>query len=200
MRGSRRARGPTAGFTLLELLVALAVLGFLMAGLQQGLRFGLAAWDGQTRVMERRGDIDAVDRALRRLLERAMPGGSGPLTPGLRGGGAALQWLTDLPVGAETGFSPQAEAALGVDAAGRLVLRWRTWRHLRPLAPPPPPTETVLLEGLSRLELSYWSRGTWLGAWTQPELPQLIRLRLVFPEGDARRWPDIVVAPRRERG
>ena len=37
------------GFTLLEMLAVLAVLGLLLAGLSQGIRFGLRAWDMQAR-------------------------------------------------------------------------------------------------------------------------------------------------------
>ena len=38
------------GFTLLEILVALTVLGFLLAGLAQGVHFGLLAWGTEVRL------------------------------------------------------------------------------------------------------------------------------------------------------
>jgi len=66
--------GRAAGFTLLEILVALVVLGFLMVGLSQGVRFGLTAWGMQERLINQRGDLDAVDRALRQLVARMDPG------------------------------------------------------------------------------------------------------------------------------
>jgi len=44
------------GFTLLEILVALAVFAFLVLGLTQGTRFGLAAWDRQARTVDRARD------------------------------------------------------------------------------------------------------------------------------------------------
>ena len=50
-----------AGFTLLEVLVALSVLGFLMLGLAQGLRFGLLAWDRQAQVIAARSDTSPAD-------------------------------------------------------------------------------------------------------------------------------------------
>ena len=31
------------------------------------------------------------------------------------------------------------------------------------------------------------------------DMPALIRFRIVFPSGDPRRWPDVVVAPMRGR-
>jgi general secretion pathway protein J len=57
--------------------------------------------------------------------------------------------------------------------------------------------ETVLLEDIDRLELAYW-RGAWVTRWEAAALPQLVRVRIVFPHGDPRHWPDILVAPRRE--
>ena len=47
---------PANGFTLLELLIALTVLGFLLAGLAQGVHFGLLAWrtGGTTDQQQRR--------------------------------------------------------------------------------------------------------------------------------------------------
>ena len=47
-----------SGFTLMETLVALVVLGFIVAGLAQGLRFGLVAWDRQAVVIDRDGAPD----------------------------------------------------------------------------------------------------------------------------------------------
>ena len=73
-----------AGFTLLEILVALAVLGFLLLGLTQGARFGLAAWDSQARLLDRTGDLQVADRTLRRILSRLVPLDD-DRRPGLRG-------------------------------------------------------------------------------------------------------------------
>jgi prepilin-type N-terminal cleavage/methylation domain-containing protein len=42
----RRRQG---GFTLLEVLISLVILGFLLVGLTYGLRAGLALWAAQQR-------------------------------------------------------------------------------------------------------------------------------------------------------
>lgn len=193
-----------AGFTLLELLVALVVLGFILAGLSQGVRYGLRATDVQARTLAEQGELDAVDRALRRLIEQMDPS-SARDGPGLRGGAARMVFASELPEAAVTqsGGQPtrRAEVSLGVDGARRLVLRAVPRPAGKPFGPPPPPLETELLRGVDRIELAYWPRGPaprWTGAWTADSLPLLIRLRVVFPPGDRRRWPDIVAAPKRE--
>jgi general secretion pathway protein J len=92
-------------------------------------------------------------------------------------------------------------ATLKVDASHRLVLRWWPSLHARRLRPQPPaPTETELLRGVSRIELSFWrTGGNWVSSWQSADLPALVRVRLQFPRGDPRHWPDIVAAPRLDR-
>jgi len=50
-----------AGFTLLEIVVALAVFGFLLLGLSHTVRFGLTAWRQDTRMSEEKTDLEAID-------------------------------------------------------------------------------------------------------------------------------------------
>ena len=72
--GRMRRRAPQAGFTLLEILVALVVLGFLLLGLAEGVRFGLRAWDTETRLVDRGADMDAMERVMRHAIVAADPG------------------------------------------------------------------------------------------------------------------------------
>ncbi|HYZ31472.1 MAG TPA: hypothetical protein VE684_04215, partial [Crenalkalicoccus sp.] len=183
---------------MLEVLVALSVLGFLVLGLTQGMRFGLAAWDAQSRVAGIYGDLDVVDRALRRVVEQIVPT-KDTSRPAIRGTARGFECVTALPVAAEALPSRQVMAAVRVDRS-RLVLRWVPYRHARRLGPLPLPEETELLRGVERLELAYWSAAAgagWLSTWNRIEPPGLVRIRLVFSEGDRRHWPDIVVAPMR---
>jgi general secretion pathway protein J len=190
------ARGRDAGFTLLEVLAALTVLGFLMLALTQGVRFGLVAWERQSRATATRSELDALDRVLRRLIEQMDPGTRRD-PPIVAGAAGSLEFRTNLGPAAGPLSVRDAEVRLAVEG-GRLVLRWRP--HLRAIrfAAPPPPNETELLRGLSGLEISYWGAAGWQPSWTERALPTLIRLRLRFAAGDQRRWPDIVVAPLRE--
>jgi general secretion pathway protein J len=201
MRPAPRRPTRQAGFTLLEVLVALAVLGFLALGLAGGVRFGLGAWESQARLIDRTGDLDVADRALRRIVAQLVPTDDARL-PGLRGTARGFEGVTELPAAAVALPTRQAVVALGVDRAQRLMLRWTPHLHARRLGPPPAPDESELLRGVERIEIAYWSAaagGGWLPAWMRVELPDLVRFRLVFARGDRRRWPDIVAAPMRER-
>ncbi len=185
--------GRTAGFTLLEILVALVVLGFLMAGLAQGVHFGLAAWTMQDRLIERGGDLDAVDRLLRGLIGRMDPGTRAD-PPVLAGDQARFAFTSVLPSAAG---GEVADIRLGTDSRRRLVLGWRAHLHGILTGPPAPEHIETLLDGIGRLELAYWAGGQWRRDWTAKAVPELVRIRIAFPAGDHRHWPDIVARPLR---
>ena len=62
-----------AGFTLLEVIIAVVVLGFVLAGLSQGARVGINAWNVQTRYIDNSAEMERLDRSLRQLIEQAAP-------------------------------------------------------------------------------------------------------------------------------
>lgn len=190
-----RTAAVSSGFTLLEVLVSLVVFGLLLAGLNQGLRYGMRAWASQTRMTNRHVDLDAIDVALRNMLAKADPGDGNDPAP-FKATPDQLQIVVSLPDGAGALPSRRVEAVLLVDAAHRLVLRWRPWVHAERFGPPAKLTETELLRDVSRLDLAYWQpRRGWVTEWHARNLPALIRVRLVFPPNDLRHWPDLVAAP-----
>lgn len=203
MNGRACRRGGAAGFTLLEILVALTVLGFILLGLGQGLRFGLTAWTMQSRTIAARDDLGAAERLLRGLIARMEPGTADDPPP-LRGLPGAMQFQTSLPLAADLLRFRTAEAALGVDGEHRLVLRLTPNPRAIPIGPARTVIEETLLNGLDRIELAYWrpaqrnAAGAWVRNWAAQDLPGLVRIRLIFPQGDARHWPDIVAAPLRD--
>ncbi len=194
-----------AGFTLLEMLVVVVVLGFLAVGLTQGVRGGLALWNAQQRRIGETGDLDASGRVLRSLLTGVAaptPSGFGPgaaIGGQIKGDASHLSFVGDLPTG--LGTTRRADITIELDGR-RLVLRWTPHRHEIPFGPPPQPTVTELISGVSGLQISYWGSPApdqpvqWQQQWDGTgAAPELIRIRLVFAKGDRRRWPDLIVAP-----
>lgn len=188
-----------SGFTLVETLVALVVLGFIIVGLAQGLRFGMIAWGLQTKTIAGDSAMDTTDRTLRRLLAGMEPGYD-PHHPAIRGSAHALAFTSELPANAPIGPSHLADIALGVQPGAGLVLHWVPNFHAQWLVPPAPQV-TSLMPGVTGVTFAYY-RGQgkapagWLDAWTDNVPPALIRIHLsLTPPG--RHWPDIIVAPMR---
>lgn len=190
------------GFTLLEVLVAVAVLGTLVLALNSGARFALLAWQTQGRHTTRLGDLEPVNRVLRRLIAAADPGTATDSAP-LQGTAHTLAFRAELPD--RGGVLPvrQADVAVGVDRADHLVLRWTPHAHVTRLGPPPAAHEEVLLDGVREVDFSYWAPGVegsaWPDSWKRPQPPALVRIHLVLTDGDRRRWPDLVTAPMRSQ-
>jgi len=199
-----RAFARQGGFTLLEMVVVVTVLGFLIIGLTQGVRTGLTLWEAQSRRVGEPAELDAAARILRALLSGIAPPPSfGPAAGAaggeeLKGSAASLAFVGDLPTG--LGTTQRADITLELNR-GRLVLRWTPHRHELSTAPAPPPTETELVSNVERLDLAYWGASSpgqetaWQAQWDGPAIPELIRIRLVFGEKDRRRFPDLIAAP-----
>ncbi len=192
-----------AGFTLLEIIVALVVFGFLFVGLTEGTRTGFALWHAQTRRAGETGELDATARVLRSLLSGVpiLPAGADATPPqaiAITGEADRLAFVGDLPTG--LGATRRADITLEL-RAGRLILDWAPHRHEAAGAPPGAPTETELIHGVDRLELAYFGSASpeqmpgWQAQWAGPGLPLLIRVRLRFAKGDGRRWPELIAAP-----
>ena len=95
-------RAPWAGFTLLEVLVALALLGFILVALAGGVRFGVRAWQAEERRGAGAAELEAVHGLLRRMVATAQPlplAGLGP--PGTTlffdGRPNEMSFVSDLP-------------------------------------------------------------------------------------------------------
>jgi len=195
--------GGAAGFTLLEILVVLVVLGLLLTALAQGTTFGLLAWTTQTRAGTARAGLDEVERTLHRLIAEADAGEGGGGPPPLQGGPHVLQFASRLPPGtvppgAGPGEPRDVVVVLAVDVEKRLVLRWLPRPHAARLGAEAGPAQSVLAEGVTGLDLLYGRAAPesgWTATWTKQALPRLVRVHVAFPANDPRHWPDIIVAP-----
>jgi general secretion pathway protein J len=198
----RTVRAPVtqSGFTLLETLVALVVLGVLVTGLSQGVRISVNAWHAQRQVLATQSNLQGVEALLRNLLARMDPGGVSGQPPNIVGTAHNLTFTTVLPLAAEALPTREADVSLQVDSGHRLQMLWLLHFRNR-IRPAPPPERAVLLQGVDHLDIAYWkdARTGWLSEWVGPTLPRLIRIRVTPISTGGPHIPDIVVAPMRDR-
>lgn len=199
---SPAARRGEAGLTLIELLVALGLLGMLLVMLQDGFVLGHRVWERATSRLGPR--IDAVEAAqglLRDRITRANPAYSLANQGQVSFTGDAARLSFDAPAPAAMPPGTYLRYTLGLGADGALVLAWKPDTDRSPLVPT---ARSVLLDGVAGVEIAYFgaARGDravarWRDTWRdQPRMPELVRLRVRFPPGDDRIWPELVVGPR----
>lgn len=199
------------GFTLLELLIGLTLLGFVLALLFGGFRLASRSWDAVTARTENTTNEQLARSLARRLITQAQPmrwkkginpriafvGEPGtfiavaPLSGPLGAGGLAVIELKATSGPAETGSGDSF----------RLILRLAPLRYQDEVFSDAlaEAEEHMLLDGLSAVEFSYFGSEkpgappTWQGTWSNPDqLPKLVRLRLQSAEDG---WTDLIVSP-----
>lgn len=213
--------GAEAGFTLLELLVAMSLLAVLLALMFGGLRFGTRVWESGDAALRGLSDLQSASNFVRRQIASSIPrnastqAGDGEPTPSFRGAPDGLKLVTLAPSQLMPGGL--YEVALGLDGGGGGGYRLSAW--LRPLARQPGDErltidqdertrQVVLLDGVADLRLRYFGQGedfdeppTWHDRWEDMLAPpNLVSVRVTFAPGDRRTWPELVVAPRAAAG
>lgn len=191
----------SSGFTLLELLVALAVFSLLVVGLTQGLRFGIQGWGAQSRETRKLAELDSVDRLLRNVLSSIQVRPSAAFA----GEPHQLRFVGLLPRAAPPAIRLETISLL-VTRDGFLALSW-TPPTIAKTAVPVPPTVTPILDHVAGIEIGYYGgaqtgreksapKPSWRPRWDDGGgLPTMIRVHIDFVESDPRRWPDFVIAP-----
>ena len=194
------------GFTLLELLIGMTLVGFILSLLFAGLNLGTRSWEaGEQRMVTSSRQAVVVD-FIRRAIEQTYPlrwrvGEEDRLA--FAGEAESLRFVGTVAM--HDGVSGNHLIALDlVDGeTGRdLVMRWQL---PDPGAPGFEPIEQaepkVLIKAVQEMALAYFGAQSetedpaWHDQWLdQKTPPELIRLQLTMENGET--WPDIVAAPR----
>ncbi|PIE82797.1 MAG: hypothetical protein CSA09_05140 [Candidatus Contendobacter odensis] len=208
--------GRSAGFTLLELIVSITLMGLILVVLYGGLRVGLDSWDGGERRAEQTQRLRSVQEFLRRQLQQSVTvyqnvdnedGKLDQYLPSGRTNVVVFMGQPDMtevvvPMMAHLGQGGLYRLRIHVDQENRLRVRWRPYLPEEPEAGVE--QSSVLLEGVSSIEWSYFGveaddesngdiqKPQWHSKWRNfRQRPRLVRLILNL-EGEA--WPDLVVA------
>jgi general secretion pathway protein J len=193
-----------AGFTLVEVLAALALLSLLSLTLIGALRFGLAAWERAETHAERVDNVVLAQNFLRRLIEDAYPffSAADPTRGEIDFEGTAVGLRLLAPTPQALGGSGRSRVSLSIE---RREERLDLVVAVRPELAGDTGTATrrVLVGDVQSVELSYFGKGRserapgWRNQWTKEQaLPQLVRIEVQFPAGDKRTWPELVAGPR----
>jgi general secretion pathway protein J len=199
-------KGDEAGFTVVEVLVALALFTLLSTVVFETVRFGLTSWTIGSSSAQHIDQVITSQGVIRRLLADAYPSTFGRYSgnryvefsgtrnsvtflasaPDVIGGGGRFRYTIAIASREETAdLVVNAEPELTIEGDHRLK------------------TRAVLLPDVRRVEFSYFDADRsyqgdrWRAEWNnRDELPKLIRVSATFADGDRRYWPDLVVSPR----
>jgi general secretion pathway protein J len=199
-------RARARGFTLLELIIGLALLGMMLLLLFGALRLASRSWDAGEKRLTEAGDRAQVAAFLRRTLAAAYPYQFKVLdAPPLAFHGMPDRLLFAGRVPTRQGIAGVHLIQLDMEGnggAGKLTVRWRVpnpgasdFSSLDGAEP------VVLMQGVTALRFAYFGspEGTgeprWHDTWESArEMPSLIALRLTPEKGAA--WPELFASPK----
>ena len=208
MSSNRRTPRQT-GFTLVEMLVAMALLGLISVALFGGIRFGARSWEAGHERLEQINEVEVAQAVLRRLLGRArevalFDANRSRDAASFTGRPDAVFFAAPLPahrgIGGAHGFALQVSRRVDGD---HLMLAWRLQR------PETPPSaaedfedQTVLLSDVRDVTIAYYGAPEdrrapdWVEKWDGTNgLPRLVRVTVEFDADDGRYWPPLTIAP-----
>jgi general secretion pathway protein J len=189
------------GFTLVELLVVLALTGLLVVGLYQTFRIGSRAADranpDQDAAMQFALMQDFMDREIAAAVPLPIPADPAQAIQ-FDGEADAISFAALPPAFLELGGFHLLHLRLN---DGRIQVSLEPLPH-GPSAPEPSaPRPSVLMDRVSKISFAYFGVPApneapgWNERWAdRPDLPVLIRLRIILADGT--RSPDMIVAPR----
>lgn len=189
-----------AGFTLVELLVTMTLLGFLTVLLFGGLQFGARVWEHSSEATVDDNVIRASQTRLSDALTLAYPQhiscGSGCQTLAFDGEAQTMTFLS--MADASDGDMQRFQISTPVQSDG-FILQIESRGELS--VADQAHVQTVLSR-IEALEFSYYGQTVgqrtpqWHATWRQQsQLPDLVRIRIRMADHRLS-WPDLLIAPK----
>ena len=208
MPGSRpcSVARPAAGFTLLEMLIAITLLGIMMTLLFGSLRTCVRSWEAGETLAAKTSRMAVIESFIRANVSNAMPliddiTEEDPVFS-FRGTDRSIQFVSSLPASAGRGGLHLFNLDLGKE--GREKALKLTLRPFYPLFDDAGEVkeEIIILENVDEMKVAFFGvdielgdEERWHDKWEERDaLPKLVRVDLTI-EGGAP-WPTIYVVPR----
>lgn len=200
LNNHRQSNHASAGFTLVELLIAFTLLGLMALMVSGILQFGTRVWDRTVEGNESSDTVRAVQTLIRiqvgRMVAQARLKNAAGTAVAFQGTRDSIKFVAPLPSGRDSGglFQQQLTFKSG-PSGGNFILAWQALDT-------DDSTITALLPEVSGIEYAYLAPGrgdeapSWQEDWGGKELPLLIRLRIEFEANAPYDWPELLVAPR----
>jgi general secretion pathway protein J len=191
----------TDGFTLVELLVVLALTGLLTLSLYQAFHIGSRAANRANPDADAATQFALMQDFIDREIAAAVP----------------LPVPSDSTDAIQFDGEPQAISFIGLPPAflglggfhllhlqlidGRIEVSWEPLARGPAAAQPGASRPSILMDGVNTITFAYFGvpavgePPNWIERWAdRPDLPQLVRLRIILADGTPS--PDMIVAPR----
>lgn len=179
-----------AGYTLVELVVVMLLLGIIAIACESGISFGGQVWKRTDQNARATFQIVAGQAVLRTLLAHSLPRMRGAYIT-FEGEPTAISFDAIPPLAFESGGTAHAHLWLNRSHNGtELVL------EMQSIARPAYKQRAILVSDAGLLRFSYLDASdgsqTWLSHWRdRSRLPDAIRIAAV----DYKKWPSLVVRP-----
>ncbi len=195
--------GRQKGFTLLELLVGMVLLGLILTLLFGGLRLGARSWDSGDKQIDDSAQLRAIHGFMRRELGQVFPlrwKNEVDTRLAFAGEPNTLKFVAPLPVQVSVGglYSLGLELEQG-ETGQRLIMKRALFDPAaKDFSSMEQGEKSVLTDHVENMAIAYFGATTagnkpgWQERWDDPQrLPLLVRIRVKLNDG--RDWPDLVV-------
>jgi general secretion pathway protein J len=217
-RRSARAKS-RAGFTLIEMMIAITLVSAILTGLLMAMRTSLTAYQKVSQRLENNRRAMGLDQTLHRQFGGMMPvtgecGIGGPNVAAFNGDAASVRFVSSVSLAeGSRGYPRVVEYVAAPDPHGgvRLMMNERLYSGPSSVAPlcvnqifPPVQVTPQSVEMAGKLAYCRFSYrvpvpdspmgGDWIPVWQRPDLPRAVRIEMMPAVPNSSQLPSLTLS------